>query len=40
MKKNGESKDMKRGGSLEQDWIKRVRLPPFGNDMRETVETK
>jgi hypothetical protein len=32
LKKNGESKDMKRGGSLEQDWIKRVRLPPFGND--------
>jgi hypothetical protein len=32
LKKNGTSKDMKRGGSLEQDWLKRVRLPPFGND--------
>jgi hypothetical protein len=31
-KKNVTRKDMKRGGSLEQDWLKRVRLPPFGND--------
>jgi hypothetical protein len=32
LKKNVTRKDMKRGGSLEQDWSKRVRLPPFGND--------
>jgi hypothetical protein len=33
-------KDMKRGGSLEQDWSKRVRLPPFSNDNVGNCEHK
>jgi hypothetical protein len=40
MKKNGTSKDMNCGGSEEQDWLNRVRLPPLGNDNTGNCEAK
>jgi hypothetical protein len=33
-------KDMNRDGSEVQDWLKRVRLPPFGNDNAGNCEHK